>query len=292
MTTQLQTMPAVAPAMIAALTTVRRRPDESTPVPDLATRIDGVSVNPRALAAYRTVCGFDSTSHLPVSYPQVLVAPIHLQVMNRKGFPIPLLGMVHLRNSIEQLRPIEALETLSFSVDVGQLRRVKMGLEIDVNTECRGKDDEAPAWRSTMTILHRIKEKNGGGFRKPPGAPASLVESQNSMTIDIAEDTGRRYAKVAGDYNPIHLHALSAKLFGFKRAIAHGMWTQARCCAELERACAQATRSVDIEFKRPIFLPGKATLKWAEGEAGIEYGLLGRNASEVHVLGHLQAGLR
>lgn len=39
----------------------------------------------------------------------------------------------------------------------------------------------------------------------------------------LASDLGRRYARVSGDINPIHLHALSARAFGFRRAIAHGM---------------------------------------------------------------------
>jgi hypothetical protein len=32
-------------------------------------------------------------------------------------------------------------------------------------------------------------------------------------------DIGRRYAKVCGDYNPIHLSAVSARLFGFPRPL-------------------------------------------------------------------------
>ena len=69
-------------------------------------------------------------------------------------------------------------------------------------------------------------------------------------------DLGRRYAAVSGDRNPIHMHALSAKAFGFPRAIAHGMWTKARCLAALEQRLPDAF-SVEVEFRRPILLPGK-----------------------------------
>lgn len=293
MTTQLQQMPAVAPAMIAALTTVRRRPREDTVVPDLGTRIDGVRADPDKLYGYRQVCGFAAATSLPVTYPQVLAAPVHLQMMIRNGFPIPLLGMVHVRNRIEQLRPIDALETLSFEIDVGQLRRVKAGLELDVRTRCSADGYSEPVWQSTMTVLHRVREKREDGPGKPaPAVPAPLVESTQTVQIEAPEDTGRRYARVAGDYNPIHLHPLSARLFGFKHAIAHGMWTLARCCAELEMALAAPIGEVEAAFKRPLLLPGHASLKWTESEQGVEYGLLGRQLGEVHLLGHLRTALR
>ena len=47
---------------------------------------------------------------------------------------------------------------------------------------------------------------------------------------------------VSGDRNPIHMHELTAKAFGFPRAIAHGMWTKARCLAALERRCRKRSR--------------------------------------------------
>ena len=56
----------------------------------------------------------------------------------------------------------------------------------------------------------------------------------NHNNGSLAKDLGRRYAAISGDYNPIHLGALSAKLFGFKQAIAHGMWSKARCLAALD----------------------------------------------------------
>lgn len=290
MTLQLQQLPPVAPLMLVALTTVRRRPDENTVVPNLDARINDVRVNSDALAAYREVCGFSGQGGLPTTYPQVLVSPVHLRVMTGKGFPIPLLGMVHLRNHITQSRVIGEDESLSFDVSVSPLRRVKLGLELDVETRCYGGGDSDPCWNSTMTILHRIKESSKS-FRKPPGPPQSLLDSKHSCRIDAPENTGRRYARVAADFNPIHLHALSAKLFGFPRAIAHGMWTQARCCAELERALGSRARALDVEFKRPLLLPGSGTLKWAEKEASVEYGMLGKKAGEVHLLGQMQAGL-
>jgi acyl dehydratase len=80
----------------------------------------------------------------------------------------------------------------------------------------------------------------------------------------LGGDLGRRYGSVSGDRNPIHMHALSARLFGFPQAIAHGMWTKARCLAALEARLPDAY-TVDVSFRRPILLPSRVTFS-AEGE--------------------------
>jgi acyl dehydratase len=72
----------------------------------------------------------------------------------------------------------------------------------------------------------------------------------------VGPDTGRRYAAVSGDHNPIHTSRLGARLFGFARPIAHGMWTKARCLAALDGRLPDAY-TVDVAFKLPILLPAK-----------------------------------
>ena len=81
-------------------------------------------------------------------------------------------------------------------------------------------------------------------------------------------DIGRRYAEVSGDRNPIHLHPLTARLFGFPRAIAHGMWTKAHALAAFEGRLPSAF-TVDVRFKQPVLLPAKAAFtSWATARAG------------------------
>ena len=77
---------------------------------------------------------------------------------------------------------------------------------------------------------------------------------------------------MSGDYNPIHIHPLSARLFGFPSAIAHGMWTKARCLAALEPRLTDAF-TVEVAFKRPILLPGKIEFCEAETAGGIDFGV-------------------
>ena len=101
-------------------------------------------------------------------------------------------------------------------------------------------------------MLRRGASNNGVG--KGEGPLASGAPPTASADWKLPGDLGRRYAGVSGDSNPIRLHSLTARLFGFPSAIAHGMWTKARCLAALERDLPDAY-SVDVEFKRPILLP-------------------------------------
>jgi acyl dehydratase len=71
---------------------------------------------------------------------------------------------------------------------------------------------------------------------------------------------------VSGDRNPIHMHSLAAKLFGFPRAIAHGMWTKSRCLAALSPLPPSFT--VEAQFRKPILLPGEVV--FGEERSGAE----------------------
>lgn len=107
--------------------------------------------------------------------------------------------------------------------------------------------------------------------------------------FEVPEDIGRRYAFVSGDFNLIHLHPLSARAFGFPKAIAHGMWSKAKCLAmmdELPDAC-----TVDVSFKLPIFLPAEVELiaepvaQLDNADETCEFGLYSSKNDKPHLAG-------
>jgi acyl dehydratase len=100
---------------------------------------------------------------------------------------------------------------------------------------------------------------------------------------------GRRYALVSGDVNPIHLFDLTARAFGFRAAIAHGMWSLARCAAALEAAGLASGRfALDVEFRLPVFLPATLLFEsWADGE-GAAFALRDSQGEKLHLSGSLR----
>ena len=107
----------------------------------------------------------------------------------------------------------------------------------------------------------------------------------------LAGDVGRRYAAVSGDHNPIHLHPLTAKALGFRRQIAHGMWSLARCVAALENRTPDAV-TVDATFTKPIFLPGTVMFGQdaVDDEHGIAFALTSPKGGAPHLVGRTRAG--
>jgi acyl dehydratase len=86
------------------------------------------------------------------------------------------------------------------------------------------------------------------------------------------------------------MHWLSARLFGFPSAIAHGMWTKARCLAALENRLPHAY-TVEVEFRKPILLPGKVAFAEAPVDGGgIRFGVRDVKKGAAHLEGEVRPG--
>jgi acyl dehydratase len=245
-----------------------RRPDE-LPERELTRE---VSVDLEHLAAYDRVCGFRLRDELPATYPHVLAFPLAMDLLTG-SFPFSPLGLVHIANRIEQLRPLRADERLALRLRAQDLRPHDRGRQFDVVAEASAAGEVV--WRDRSTYLHRRVTSPGGrrprgdrgaDRRRPdgetpnPGAPAAVWR--------LPGDIGRRYASVSGDNNPIHTRALLAKVLGQPGTIAHGMWTKARALAALEGTLPDAY-TVDVRFKVPLRIPGRATFSTSNGSFAV-----------------------
>ncbi|NEB74740.1 hypothetical protein G3I40_05775 [Streptomyces sp. SID14478] len=278
-TTTLTSPPALLPQMLrGALTSPLKRPRPDADLPGTRLTVPGTTVKAAHLAAYERTCGFATgRSELPVTYPHVLGFPLAMRLMSERAFPLPLLGLVHTSLDITQDRDLSPADTYQLSVSVTQLRPHRRGTEAVVGTELLADGDATPAWRSTSTYLARHKT-SGTTAAPQDGTPEPLPALKR---WDLAGDLGRRYAAASGDRNPIHLHPLTARLFGFPRAIAHGMWTAARCLAEFG---AHGPVHVQAQFRAPVLLPGTVTYA-AKGPA---FELRAAKDDRVHLTGRAE----
>lgn len=231
--------------------------------------------------AYAEVCGFPAKDTVPLPYPHMLAFPLHMALMTEPAFPVPAMGMVHIENSISGHRPIAIGERLTIAAWVGR------GLPHPAGTAYRFTTTvavgEELVWESDSTYLRR-------GRRNPDTVwPSNFEDVAPSGPVwPLRADLGRRYARVSGDYNPIHLTSLSAKALGFPRQIAHGMWTKARCIAAMENRLPDAVR-VDVAFRKPVFLPSSVAYGARKTDTGLEFSLHKRGSDTVHLLGRTTA---
>jgi hypothetical protein len=230
-------------------------------IPELELKLDGVKADPEDIAAYAKVCGFALRDHLPPTYPHILAFPLHMAVMADGSFPFGAVGLVHLENSISQRRPIAVDEPLDLTVRPTPLQPHQKGKTFSLVTEARVGDELA--WESVSTMLRRGK----GDESAPKSAQRDLEAAPASAEWRLGGDLGRRYGAVSGDRNPIHMHALAAKPLGFPSAIAHGMWSKARCLAAIESRLPDAF-TAEVAFRRPILLPATVEFGTEGGDDG------------------------
>jgi acyl dehydratase len=245
-------------------------------MPALERSRSGVRIDGDALAAYDRVCGFTLRDALPATYLHVRAFPLHMALMTDGRFPFPAVGLVHLSNRIVVHRPALVSEVFDLVVRATPIEPHPKGRTFALVSEARV--DGELVWEDVSTMLRRgggsVAARNSG--REGGGSEAS-GEDRESESVGATEhrgapvewrlpgDLGRRYGSVSGDRNPIHMHALSARLFGFPQAIAHGMWTKARALAALESTLPDAY-TVDVSFKKPILLPGRVTFAHQDGQ--------------------------
>ncbi|WLI07382.1 MaoC/PaaZ C-terminal domain-containing protein [Pseudomonas sp. FP597] len=214
-----------------------------------------VSVNPRDVAAYCKVCGFIDSPMLPPTYPHILAFGLQMKWLTDTRFPFPLLGLIHLSNRIRIHRPMGSVSDLSIGVHAQNLLPHAKGATFDLVTTV--EDSLGLLWEAESRMLCRGVKLEGEATDDSQATSAQVSELAR---WNAPADIGRRYARVSGDYNPIHLSALSAKLFGFPQAIAHGLWNKARTLAALAEHLPAANIEIAVEFKKPVRLPGDVVL--------------------------------
>ncbi|MFD9222477.1 MaoC family dehydratase [Streptomyces sp. NPDC060064] len=236
----------------------------------------GVRISPARLVAYAEICGFRQTDPLPLPYPHILGFPLAMRLMADRRFPLPLLGLVHTRIEISRHRATHAKESHELTVYAEELTPHPRGNEVTMVTEARLDGELVWESRSGYLARHSTTYDRPDAPREATPVPALPPVAEWRVPAGL----GRRYGAVSGDRNPIHLHPLTAKLFGFPRAIAHGMWTLARCLAEVD---PDQVTYVRAEFKAPVPLP--ATVTYAADGSAFQL----RSGDRVHLTGETSA---
>lgn len=246
-------------------------------VPRLEATWAEVRVDAENLAQYRALCGFGESDSLPAPYPHVMASALHLAMLSSPQFPVRLLGLVHLSNRIEVFTGLPKhgggqLHAWLEGHDDGERMQT-----FDLHTEWR--DGATLRWRElTRFIVKKPVSK------REAAAVVERPRAASTATIAVPAGLGRRYSRVGGDINPIHLFDVTAKLFGFERAIIHGMWTLGRCVAE---AKPTAPCVIDVQFKRPVFIPSTVTLERTPVPDGEDFAVV---SEKVHLTGTVRRG--
>lgn len=265
-TVTLQTLrlPAMPGMLAKSLLTLNRVDDSQADKDELQQRytLDAIS-NKKRHAYLATFNGF--ASDMPLSLFYCMAQRTHLAQMLDKRFPWPAPGLVHVSNSLEQHQAIDS--QMGYLIDA-TVKIPARGPDVSPRrlrpqfiVKFYQNDQLVVTCKSTYQVMKGQPTERSTAAKKLK-AFAPTEGWTNLCHWQLGSGMGRRYARVSGDFNPIHLHSLTSRWFGFKKPIIHGMYMMARAQADIEKSHGQAATKIEVNFKRPVVLPARVQL-WA-----------------------------
>jgi hypothetical protein len=275
-------LPSVVPAYARVL--FGRKPYTAPPnttIEPVHLEVRRISLAASHLQRYRDICGMPVQPHLPPAYLHLVAMPLHMQLFIASGFPVKVLGLIHVRNTIRVFDYIDLSAPLRLHVHFDTMRLTDAGQEYDYTT--RYERAGQLVWEEVSTMFARGTAPPKDGKRPGVERSAHPAGSTDTQSIEIGGNIGWHYARNSGDFNPIHLTARTAAMFGFKQAVAHGMWSMSRCLGAAATQLPTHPIQIDTQFKLPVYLPSKAVVHTWSAEAGTNISMCTPRGDRLHL---------
>ncbi len=223
------------------------------------------ALDPIRVQQFRRVCGFVHTPRDPATVPSGYLQTLFIGLLGRyitsDFFPINPMGLIQTGQQFESRYPVRIDDTLDLFCTLQDMSLTAKGISTRFLLQVYRHN--TLVWQGISTYLTRTS-----GSKKP----SETVQDQPlpaKMTLAVPPGTGRRYARISGDYNPHHLSNVTARIIGFKQAMVHGMWSLARTLACLEPVMKFPEQySVDAAFKLPVYMPATLSVGSKQVTAG------------------------
>lgn len=255
---------------------------DSTVIEPVTLEVRRLVISAGHLAKYRSVCAVPDGAALPPAYLHVLAMPVHMQLFVARNFPVKVLGLIHLRNTIRVFKNIGIDAPLRLRVYFDTMRLTDFGQEYDFLTQF--ELDGEVVWEEVSTMFARGHGSPKEGAKRP-GIERSMHPDTGTTSdpIEVAPGTGWRYARISGDFNPIHLTDRTAGMFGFKQSVAHGMWSLGRCLGSAAKDLPEGRIQVDTQFKLPVYVPSQAIVRHWSVDRGIDISMCTMRGDRLHL---------
>lgn len=224
-----------------------------TSLPALSSR-STVQLNTAHLNAYCERYRLAATESVPLPYLYLSVQPALLKLMTTPAFPSKPAGLVHLAAEFEWCAQVPVDTELNIGLTLSALTSTCKGRLLSVEA------DVSDAEQTLVRMQHHFLDRRWA-LASAPALPNWIEPSVWSSeccgraTFAVSLRDTRAYAALSGDYNPIHLSRLAARLFGQPQPLMHGMDLLSRCWAETQCQLAQPIRYAQVQFYAPVRLP-------------------------------------
>jgi len=261
---------------------------EGTRIQPIELCVERVRLSRAHLRRYAEICAAPLDRGIPPAYLHVVAMPLHMQLFVAKDFPVKVLGLIHLRNTIRVLDDVDVDSPLRLAVYFDTMRVTDFGQEYDFTT--RYEQHNRVVWEEVSTMFARGTSAPKEGTKRPSIERSAHPDNGVTVeTLNIEARTGWRYACVSGDFNPIHLTAKTANMFGFKQAVAHGMWSLGRCLGAAAPHLPRGPMQIDTQFKLPVYLPSQALARTWPVENGVDISMSTVRGDRLHLAMQVRA---
>lgn len=236
-----------------------RLSDSIAPRP-MIVRQRNLRFDPRRIEAYRRVCEYEAEPRrVPLPYPEIHFTPLMAEAIVSNQFPLSPLGLIHTRQTIALHEPVRPHDVVDLAAELSSICETHRGYEVEFSLSLERQG--TLLWGGTTTVLSRAAHARSSrpkDYRHLDSAPPRVA----TQVLSVRGNTGVAFARVSGDWNPHHLWWFTAKPLGYRRPIAHGMWTFARAVTVALRGVDDAQSiSADVTFKKPLLMPGRIQIE-------------------------------
>lgn len=286
---RLDTIPQM---LLPVMLTLRRGNPPVKETFSLEKTFENVVLDTDNIKQYSAFCGFQNSSDFPVTWLYLLAQRAQIAMMRDGKFPLAAPGMVHLTNSLEMVQKPDLTQPVTLTSFVTIEGKPSGSLFPQFRVE---------VWQaSTLVAVCKsgyIAKRGGGGKSVSKGATPK-EESASRADFSTLKDGGKivmpsgigwDYAKVSGDFNPIHISGVMAKAFGLPGKLAHGWYSVSMFASVIERIKNMSVRKIEVQFQKPVLLPNTVALEYRDdGQAQTMFRITSVDKSTVHLLGTVE----
>lgn len=222
-------------------------------LPLLRFRVQNITLDAVRIQRFNQTVHWRDNEAVHPGYLHTLAFPLQIKLMLHQQFPFSVIGLVHLYNHIEQYKVVLASDRIDITCEFGEITKSDIGWKFLIASHFYVNGVRV------LSAQHQYLKRNMSAIRTKLieyTESTSLLSDQQQWALN--SNLGRLYANCSGDYNPIHLYPLTAKLFGFKGHIVHGMWLKSRVISALfenNKNIVGKPFKCEVTFKKPLYLP-------------------------------------
>ena len=251
-------LPSMGPALVVRVLSKRPRAVPAGVPGPLSSEFILPGVDLDHVARYARALGF-APGAVPLTWWYLPVQRAHMATLLSDAFPYRLAGIVHVDNELVAHGEAPPATPIHIATRIEILPPTGSGA-VYCTLETVGSANGAPIFTSTSKYLAVRGQAGATAGRTASAMKPAVQPGAPIASWTLAPSSGRAYARISGDWNPIHLTRWSARLMGLPAPIIHGMQSLARTCAALETAAGRRVARISVRFTAPVPLGSTAEL--------------------------------